>query len=47
VIKIGDDIEVMVVRIGPNTVRLGIVAPRDINIVREELTEGDDDDSDD
>ncbi|MDA0283212.1 MAG: carbon storage regulator [Planctomycetota bacterium] len=24
-------------RIGPNTVRLGIDAPRDMNIVREEL----------
>lgn len=36
-IKIGDSITVTVVRIGPNTVRLGIDAPREMNIVREEL----------
>jgi carbon storage regulator len=36
-ILIGDDIALTVVRIGPNTVRLGIEAPRDMNIVREEL----------
>ena len=36
-ILIGDDIAVTIVRIGPNTVRLGIEAPRDKNIVREEL----------
>lgn len=36
-ILIGDDIAVTVVRIGPNTVRLGIDAPKDKNIVREEL----------
>ena len=36
-ILIGDDIKVTVVRIGPNTVRLGIDAPREKNIVREEL----------
>lgn len=38
-ILIGDDISVTVVRIGPNTVRLGIDAPKDKNIVREELCE--------
>ena len=38
VIRIGDDVTVTVVRIGPNTVRLGIEAPSDMNIVREELT---------
>jgi len=37
VIKIGDDIELMIVRIGPNTVRIGISAPRELNIVRGEL----------
>lgn len=37
VIRIGDNIKVTVVRIGPNTVRLGIDAPRDVNIVREEI----------
>lgn len=36
-ILIGDDVTVTIVRIGPNTVRLGIDAPRDMNIVREEL----------
>ncbi len=36
-ILIGEDISVTVVRIGPNTVRLGIDAPKDKNIVREEL----------
>lgn len=36
-ILIGDDIAVTVVRIGPNTVRLGIDAPRTMNIVRDEL----------
>ena len=36
-ILIGDDVAITVVRIGPNSVRLGIEAPRDKNIVREEL----------
>lgn len=36
-ILIGDKVQVTVVRIGPNTVRLGIDAPRDMNIAREEL----------
>ena len=36
-ILIGDDVTVTVVRIGPNSVRVGIEAPREINIVREEL----------
>ncbi len=36
-ILIGDDVAITIVRIGPNTVRLGIDAPRDKNIVREEL----------
>lgn len=36
-ILIGTDIVVTVVRIGPNTVRLGIDAPAHMNIVREEL----------
>jgi carbon storage regulator len=37
-ILIGDEVSVTIVRIGPNTVRLGIDAPRNMNIVREELT---------
>lgn len=36
-ILIGENIAVTIVRIGPNTVRLGIDAPRELNIVREEL----------
>jgi carbon storage regulator len=36
-IMIGDDVKITIVRIGPNTVRVGIEAPRDMNIVREEL----------
>ena len=39
-IHIGDDITLTVVRIGPNNVRVGIEAPRDMNIVREELLPG-------
>ncbi|REJ72279.1 MAG: carbon storage regulator [Planctomycetota bacterium] len=38
-ILIGDDVAVTIVRIGPNTVRLGIDAPKHLNIVREELCE--------
>lgn len=41
-ILIGDDVAITIVRIGPNTVRLGIDAPRDMNIVREELCHRDD-----
>jgi carbon storage regulator len=36
-ILIGDNVAITVVRIGPNNVRIGIEAPRDLNIVREEL----------
>ena len=39
-ILIGDNVAVTIVRIGPNSVRLGIDAPRDMNIVREELCLG-------
>ena len=37
VIRIGEDIRIMIVRIGPNSVRVGIDAPRSLNVVREEL----------
>lgn len=41
-ILIGNDVKVTVIRIGPNSVRLGIDAPGNLNIVREELClEGD------
>lgn len=36
-IHIGDHVTVTVVRIGPNNVRLGIDAPREMNIVRDEI----------
>jgi len=36
-ILIGEDVTVTIVRIGPNAVRVGIEAPRTMNIVREEL----------
>jgi len=36
-ILIGDNVSVTIVRIGPNTVRIGIEAPRNMNVVREEL----------
>ena len=36
-VLVGDKVVVTVVRIGPNKVRLGIEAPKDMNIVREEL----------
>ena len=39
-ILIGDNVTVTIVRIGPNTVKLGIDAPKELNIVREELCAG-------
>ena len=36
-IRIGDDVAITIVRIGPNSVRIGIEAPKSMNIVREEL----------
>lgn len=36
-ILIGDNVSITIVRIGPNTVRIGIEAPRNMNIIREEL----------
>ena len=38
-ILIGDDIEVTVMRISGNQVRIGIEAPKDVDIVRGELLE--------
>lgn len=43
-IKISDDITITVVRIGPGAVRLGVTAPREMPIVREELLENQPDD---
>ena len=36
-VNIGEDVEVTVVAVKGNQVRLGIKAPKDINVVREEL----------
>ena len=36
-IRIGDDIEIIIMRIGPNAVRVGVEAPRSVNIARSEL----------
>lgn len=36
-ILIGEDVTITIVRIGPNNVKVGIDAPREMNIVREEL----------
>ena len=41
VIYIGDDIKITVLRIGPNSVRIGVDAPEDMVIVREELVVSD------
>jgi carbon storage regulator len=39
VILVGDAVKVTIVRIGPNSVRVGIDAPQWMNIVRSELVE--------
>ena len=36
-ILVGEDVKITVIRIGPNSVRIGIDAPGNLNIVREEL----------
>lgn len=38
-IYIGDNIAITTVRIGPSSVRLGITAPKDVKIVRQELND--------
>lgn len=38
-ILIGDNIAVTVVQVGPGSVRLGVVAPQEVVIVREEIRE--------
>ena len=36
-IMIGDDIEIMIIKVKGNKVRLGITAPRDISVNRKEI----------
>lgn len=38
-ILIGDDVEILVIRIGPNAVRIGIHAPPEMKIDRAEIRE--------
>ena len=38
-ILFGEDVVINIVRIGPNTVKIGIEAPKSVNIIREELCE--------
>ena len=38
-ILIGDDVAITIVRIGPMSVRIGIEAPKSMNICREEIAE--------
>ena len=38
-IKIGDDIEIKIISVEKGVVKLGIEAPRDISIIRNELLE--------
>jgi carbon storage regulator len=40
-IRVGEDITITVVRLGPGSVRIGIDAPAHLSIVREELTQSD------
>lgn len=46
-ILIGDDIVVTVVKIGANTVRIGVEAPKDVRILRQELLLTEETDNDD
>lgn len=45
-IKIGDDIEVVIVGYDRGKVRIGITAPREVRVVRTELLDEEDDDAD-
>jgi carbon storage regulator len=38
-IRINDDIEIKVIRLTGNRVKIGIVAPRDVKVLRGELAE--------
>jgi carbon storage regulator len=40
-IRINDDIEIVVVRVNGNRVKIGVQAPRDVKVLRGELAERD------
>ena len=44
-LHIGDDIVVRIVRIGPHAVRVGITAPKHVNVRRDDIAKRDDDDT--
>jgi carbon storage regulator len=44
-IMIGSDIKITIVKVERNQVRIGIEAPRDLTILRDELTDNASDDS--
>ena len=46
-IRIGDEIEIVVKEIRRNQVRIGIIAPRDVPIYREEIYDAIQDEQDD
>lgn len=46
-IRIGDEIEIVVKEIRRNQVRIGIIAPRDVPIYREEIYDAIQDEEDD
>lgn len=43
-VRIGEDVVVKILRIGPGVVRIGIDAPEGVKILRNEIIEGDGED---
>ena len=37
--RVGDDVEVRILRVGKNHVKIGVVAPRQVEILRTELSQ--------
>jgi carbon storage regulator len=46
VIKIGDDIEIKILKIQSGQVHIGIDAPREVEVLRKELLDGEDEQED-
>ena len=44
-LHIGDDIVVRIVRIGPHAFRVGITAPKHVNVRRDDIAQHDDEDA--